>query len=209
MLRTLPTALVAALLPACLLLPACSNLPTESSLTVLVEKDDLAAFVPFLRKNDADVEELSDGSWEIDNNARSRKAMEALLESLDRRIRTSRESLAMACVDGLTPRTGLADNPADGYLAQLTEARRHRSQVAGILELMDPARRQRELNPDGAAPAAEPERDNPWRPVAEFYDSRLPVASAHSADDLIEQAARRRFANVEGQPLTGSGVASR
>ncbi|MFP4052649.1 MAG: hypothetical protein ACLFV7_02165, partial [Phycisphaerae bacterium] len=126
----------------------------------------------------------------------------------DRQIRSCRESLAMACSDGLTPGNGLADNPADEYLARLTAVRAERARIAGLLELMDPARRQRDLNPQSAATARRGRGDT-WQPVAEFYDSRLPVASAHSADELIEQAARRSFSDVEGRPLTGPGVASR
>ncbi|MFP4140450.1 MAG: hypothetical protein ACOCVI_01105 [Planctomycetota bacterium] len=199
-------ALVAAMLLVCLCLSAChSNLPTQSTLVVVVHDQQLAGLIPQLKKNGASVRALGKDGWEIRNDADSRQAIEAMLGEMDRAISTQRDRIAAAYEQQLVP--GGHSRYANQCLHSLRDAHDQRDRVAAVLEQMDPAR----LGTSDSRPVRLP--DGGWRPVAAWYDARLPLRRPCPTDELIEQAAIEPMQTNTGRRLVtrsaGAPVASR
>jgi hypothetical protein len=198
---------VTALAGVCCLLPACrSDLSPQSTLYVVVHDEQLAALMPVLEQNGATVRGRGDDGWEIRNDAESRSAFETLLGIIDQEIDDHRGKLAAAYEQSLVP--GGPSRYANQCLQELGAAHRKRCRVAVVLEQMDPER----LGGAGrTAPARSP--DGSWRPVAAFYDARLPLPRACSVDELIHQASTSALPQAQGRRLVavpaGPPVASR
>lgn len=199
-------ALVAAMLLLCLSLSAChSDLPTQSTLVVVVHDPQLADAIPQLQENGASIRALAgkDG-WEIRNDADSRQAIETLLGEMDQRISTQRDRLAAVYEQQLIP--GGHSRYANQCLHSLRDAHSRRNRIAVVLEQMDPAR----LGISDSRAVRLP--DGGWRPVAAWYDARLPLRQPCPTDELIEQAAIESTTNIGQRLVTlsaGPPVASR
>ncbi len=197
---------VAAMLLACLSLPAChSNLPPQSTLVVVVHDQQLTGLIPELKKNGASVRALGKTGWEIRNDADSRQAIETMLGEMDRTISTQRDRLAAAYEQQLVP--GGHSRYANQCLHSLRDAHDQRDRIAAVLEQMDPAR----LGTSDSRPVRLP--DGGWRPVAAWYDARLPLCRPCPTDELIEQVVIEPIQTNTGRRLVtrsaGAPVASR